>query len=74
MENKNITQRVNEYLGTDYKGLITEEQWEVISNSQKLSEDFIREFQDKVDWGAISIYPNLSEDFIREFQNKVRWY
>jgi hypothetical protein len=28
--------------------------WEEISFSQKLSEDFIREFQDKVDWALIS--------------------
>ena len=38
-----------------------------------LTEDFIREFQDKVDWEYISIYQNLSEDFIKEFQNKVNW-
>ena len=38
-----------------------------------LSEDFIREFQDKVDWDCISKYQNLSEDFIREFQDKVDW-
>ena len=40
----------------------------------KLSEDFIREFQDKVNWLAISWYQKLSEDFIREFQDKVNWY
>ena len=73
MENKNITQRVNEYLGTDYKGLITQEQWEVISAYQNLSEDFIREFQDKVNWSYISKYQKLSETFIREFQDKVSW-
>ena len=37
------------------------------------SEDFIREFKNKVDWCYISIYQKLSEDFIREFQNKVDW-
>ncbi|GIX90852.1 uncharacterized protein CDAR_551961 [Caerostris darwini] len=40
---------------------------------QKLSEDFIREFQDKVDWEEISICQKRSEDFIREFQDKVDW-
>ena len=73
MRNKSIIQRVNEYLGTDYKGLITEEQWKEISMSQKLSEDFIREFQDKVNWDRISRCQKLSEDFIREFQDKVKW-
>ena len=74
MENKSITQRVNELLGTDYKGLIKREQWVDISINQSLSEDFIREFQDKVDWDWISKYQNLSEDFIREFKDKVDWY
>ena len=50
MLKKSITQRVNECLGTNYKGLITEEEWKEISMFQKLSEDFIREFQDKVAW------------------------
>ena len=73
MKNKNITQRINELLGTNYKGLITKSQWKEISISQKLSEDFIREFQDNVDWISISMYQKLSESFIREFQDKVNW-
>jgi hypothetical protein len=39
-----------------------------------LSEDFIREFQDKVGWHCISTYQKLSEKFIREFQDKVNWH
>jgi hypothetical protein len=35
---------------------------------QDLSEDFIREFADKVDWTCISIYQDLSEEFRKEFQ------
>jgi len=38
-----------------------------------LSENLIREFQDKVNWYWISIEQNLSEDFIREFQDRVNW-
>ena len=38
-----------------------------------LSEDFIREFQDKVDWLYICKFQKLSEDFIREFKDKVWW-
>jgi hypothetical protein len=53
---------------------LTEDDWKNISKNQKLSEDFIREFQDKVNWNMISIYQKLSEDFIREFQDKVNWY
>ena len=39
----------------------------------ELSEDFIREFQDKLNWGNISYCQKLSENFIREFQHKVDW-
>ena len=37
-----------------------------------LSEDFIREFKDKVDWKYITKYQNLSKDFIREFKKELR--
>ena len=39
--------------------------------NNKLTEDFIREFQDKVNWFDISEYQKLSENFIREFIDKV---
>jgi len=48
--------------------------WKDVSKNQKLSEDFIRENQDKVNWYCISKYQKLSEEFIREFQDKVDWY
>ena len=47
--------------------------WYGISIAQKLSESFIREFQDDVNWYGISIAQKLSESFIREFQYKVNW-
>ena len=73
MANKNITQRVNELFGTNYQGVINGDDWMRISARQKLSEDFIREFEDNVDWGCISANQKLSENFIREFQDKVNW-
>ena len=42
--------------------------WYYISKSQKLSEDFIREFKDYVNWYCISAYQKLSEDFIRNLK------
>ena len=60
-------QRANEILGTNYGG------WRALSEHQYLSEDFIREFKDKVNWNCISTYQRLSENFIREFKNKVNW-
>ena len=45
-----------------------------MSKYQKLSESFIRKFQDKLDWSELSQNQILSEPFIREFQDKVDWY
>ena len=41
--------------------------------NNKLDEDFIRVFKDKVNWISISMTQDLSEDFIREFKDKVHW-
>jgi len=48
--------------------------WDYICEDYNLSNNFIREFEDKVDWRKISIYQILSEIFIRKFQNQVDWY
>jgi hypothetical protein len=40
---------------------------------QKLSENFIREFKDKVSWNWICVYQVLSEDFIEEFKHRIYW-
>ena len=45
-----------------------------ISKKQKLSEDFIKKYSDKVYWYNISIYQKLSEEFIDKHINKVNWY
>ena len=45
--------------------------WKIVSIRNELSEDFIREFQDKVNWKMIAYKQELSEDFIREFQDKI---
>ena len=42
----------------------------MISRYQKLSENFIREFKDKVNWEYISKYQTLSEDFKKELFKK----
>ena len=63
---------LNKELGTNYKSL-NDVNWRNISYNKNLSENFIREFQDKVYWRLISEYQKLSENFIREFQDKVNW-
>ncbi len=43
--------------------------WNYISENYKLSENFIKKFQDKFDWDYISMKQKLSESFIIEFKN-----
>jgi len=48
--------------------------WEyLISRKEKLSEDFIREFQDKLDWWWISNSQVMSENLMRSLQDKINW-
>ena len=48
-------------------GSLEKVHWFWISAYQKLSEEFIREFQDIVNWDFISEYQKLSEEFAKEF-------
>ena len=63
---------LNKELGTNYTSL-DKINWAKISKYKKLSENFIREFQDNINWNYISAYQKLSENFIREFQDKINW-
>jgi len=47
--------------------------WEYVSKELTLSENFIREFKNKVCWYDISKCQPLSESFIREFKDRVCW-
>src|SRR5574344_1723695 len=44
-----------------------------ISEYQKLSEEFIEKYNDKVNWNNISQYQTLSESFIEKHYDKVDW-
>jgi hypothetical protein len=52
---------------------LTGNDWYVISVSAKLSEEFIREFQNELDWKYICTHQVLSEKFILEFESKLDW-
>jgi len=45
--------------------------WYDLSAKHKLSENFIREFQDQVEWHWILYYQILSEEFFLEFKDKL---
>ena len=73
---KKITVKERNYIKDKYGYSIAPgTSWHEISEYQyqPLSEDFIKEFQDRVKWNKISAYQHLSEDFIREFQDRVYW-
>ncbi len=57
---------INNYVPHDLVSLIFDlaDHWLHISEYQKLSVNFIKEFSDRVDWVCISAYQNLSEDFM----------
>ena len=65
---ENQLSEANKILGTNYQS------WLSLSTHKGLTEDFIREFADRVDWEWISQYQHLSEGFIREFADRVYWY
>ena len=48
--------------------------WFYISKHQKLSEEFIEKYIDKVNWDCISINQKLSEEFIEKYIDKVNWH
>ena len=68
MQNISLTEEQIEEIRKDPDN----QNWEDF-NFYKKSEDFIREFENKVDWFCISCEETLSEEFIREFQDKVYW-
>ena len=47
--------------------------WNNISKNSKLTEEFIKEFKDKLNWNKISQYQKLSEKFIEEMKDYVVW-
>ena len=62
------------YIEGSNKILTVEEELELVKTNSKLTEKFIRKYQDELDWVDISEYQTLSESFIREFKNEVYWY
>jgi len=69
----NQTQELIDIFTNKYGEDINNWDWKYISQYRYLTEDFIREFKDKVNWDWISSNQELSESFIRKFQDKVNW-
>ena len=45
-----------------------------LMSNQKLSEEFIDKYNDKVNWNYISRCQTLSESFIEKYNDKLSWY
>ena len=52
---------------------MSDKEWGYISLNQTLTEDFIREFENKVNWRFISSNQKLSKGFIVEFSDKLNF-
>lgn len=48
--------------------------WNIISQTQKLSECFIEEYKDKWDWDKVFMYQTVSKNFIRKWKEKISDY
>ena len=47
--------------------------WETITKHQKLSEQFMRDFNHKLDWRYLPVYQEMSEAFIKAYADKFWW-
>ncbi len=75
-----MTQSLPESFWDRVSHLLNEITWWDISAYQRLSENFISKYADKVrehkyfvDWNLISCYQKLSEPFIEKYKNLVNW-
>ena len=55
----------------EYAPYFNDHAWKVICEYQKLSENFMRDFEDQVNWYKISVYQKLSEEFMEEFKDNL---
>ena len=48
--------------------------WIRICRFMELSEDFMREYSNKLNWMYISMNQKLSIQFLKDYQDKIDWY
>jgi hypothetical protein len=54
-------------------GYVDDNFWNLISQYQHLSANFIKEYDDKLNWKLISIYQDLNMELITEYLDKIDW-
>ena len=45
--------------------------WDIIIQTQRLSEHFIEEYKDEWDWDKVFMYQRVSQKFIRKWKEKI---
>lgn len=74
LKNQNLSNDFLRKIFNDVKKYnFTWREYENIIKYQKLSENFIKEYNQVLNWSCISAYQELSESFISEFRHKVVW-
>ena len=56
-----------------YEIFLSYSNWQVISSSGKLSEEFMKEFIGELHWNVVLTKQVLSDDFLIEIQDKMNW-
>jgi len=52
---------------------IDDDFWKIVSKYQVLSNDFIRNYDSKLDWSFISLYQNIDIDLITDYTHLINW-
>ena len=73
MANKKISKKEAEEIKKAFEYDFLGKTWSGISKCQKLSEEFIEKYSDRVDWNYMSRYQKLSEEFIEKYSDRVNW-
>lgn len=74
IEHKELEEdKLNEFINDILPSLNIKESeiWNIICTNQKLSEEFIEKYEDKIDWHCISLFQDLSWEFIKKYSKNI---
>lgn len=74
IEHKELEEdKLNEFINDILPSLNIKESeiWNIICTNQKLSEEFMEKYEDKIDWHCISLFQDLSWEFIKKYSKNI---
>jgi hypothetical protein len=74
IEHKELEEdKLNEFINDIFPNLNIKESeiWNIICTNQKLSEEFMEKYEDKIDWHCISLFQELSWEFIKKYSKNI---